>query len=141
MTTETITWGAPDLDAPDTTDPLATLIGERTVTDARRASLARAIELGADEYTLCELVRARRVSKSATIVLPPHRFERLSRGRGWARKGSHATATWGEREENGYRVGPGRWVVGGSDGFSRKGQDTWTVEHVQVGSETWTIAD
>lgn len=84
---------------------------------------------------------AMRVSRKDTIVLPAHRFELLSRGRGWARKGRGDSAQWGERVDNGYRVGAGRWTVGGNDGFSRKGEDTWTVEHVQVGTNVWTIAN
>lgn len=75
-----------------------------------------------------------------TICLPPHRYEGLSRGRGWARKGRGANAEWGERTDGGYRVGPGRWTVGGNDGFSRKGEVIWTVEHIRVGEETWTVA-
>ena len=47
---------------------------------------------------------------------------------------------WGQRTNGGYRISPGRWTIGGNDGFSRKGEDVWNVEHVTVGSETWTIA-
>lgn len=73
-------------------------------------------------------------------MLPPHRFESLSRGSGWCRKGKGDSATWGERTDGGYRVGPGRWIVGGNDGFRRKGSDEWTVEHVTVGGQIWTVA-
>ena len=111
-----------------------------TVTEARRESLARASELGADRMTLMMLVQASRVSRRDTIVLPSGKYEHLSRGKGWARKGRGNTAEWGEREDGGYRVGPGRWTVGSSDGFSRKSSIDWTVKHVCVGVETWTVA-
>lgn len=110
------------------------------ISDSRRESLTRAVELGADDDTLVALCDALRVSRSDSIVLPAHRLENLSRGRGWARKGSRDSAVWGERTDKGYRVGPGRWTVGGNDGFRRKGEDTWTVAHVPVGPQTWTVA-
>jgi hypothetical protein len=37
-------------------------------------------------------------------------------------------------------VGPGYWVVGGSDGFARKGEITWDVSHVRAGGKVWTVA-
>jgi hypothetical protein len=111
------------------------------ITQVRIKRLARAIELGADDATLTVLTEALRTSEQTTIVLPAHRYEGLSRGRGWARKGKGASAVWGERDDDGgYRVGPGRWTVGGNDGFSRKSETTWKVEHVAVGVETWTVA-
>lgn len=93
------------------------------------------------DKVLGEIAKAAYVSKKPTIVLPAHRFESLSRGRGWARKGKGATAVWGERVEGGYEVGPGRWEVGGHDGFNRKKSDTYDVKHIQVGAETWTVAN
>ena len=52
-----------------------------------------------------------------------------------------ADVTWGDRQGVGYQVGlTGRWTVGGNDGFSRKAEDHWEVQRLQVGSETWTIA-
>jgi hypothetical protein len=114
--------------------------GNTTPNPARIERLARALELGAWDSALEKLCDAARTSDEPTIVLPAHRFEGLSRGKGWARKGSRNSAEWGERVKGGYRVGPGHWLVGGNDGFSRKGEDTWDVEHVTVGSETWTIA-
>lgn len=108
--------------------------------EKRWESLRLATEAGADVDILLEIASARRVSRKATIVLPAHRFEGLSRGRGWARLGRGNNVTWGEREDGGYRVGPGRWTVGGNDGFSRKGEDTWTVRNLQVGEQTWTVA-
>lgn len=108
---------------------------------SRVERLVEAIELGASDKVLETLRDALRISRRDTIPLPPHHYEGLSRGRGWCRKGRGASAVWGEREDAGYRVGPGNWIVGGHDGFSRKGQDRWTVEHVQVGEQTWTIAN
>lgn len=103
--------------------------------------LKRAIELGADDDLLHELVDAIRVSGGNTIVIPSGKYERLSRGKGWARKGKGNSAEWGERVDGGYRVGAGRWTVGSTDGFSRKSSVEWDVKHVLVGSETWTIAN
>lgn len=108
------------------------------VSDVRRETLTRAIELGADRKTLVVLRDAVRVNRASTIVLPQGRFANLSRGRGWCRKGKGASAEWADADE--HRVGPGKWVVGSSDGFSRKQQTPWTVEHVQVGAQTWTVA-
>lgn len=94
-----------------------------------------------DDETFRRIGDALRVNRDGpTITLPAHRFEGLSRGKGWARKGKGDSAEWGERTEKGYRVGPGRWTVGGSDGFSRKGEDTWTVEHITIDGKVWTIA-
>jgi hypothetical protein len=117
------------------------LIDGHEVSDRRKETLSRAIELGADDATLAALRDAVRVSRKLTIVLPANRLERLSRGRGWARKGKGPSAAWGERVDGGgYSVGPGHWSVGASDGFSRKHYDEWTVKHIAVGGETWTIA-
>jgi hypothetical protein len=110
------------------------------INPTRRERLAQAIELGASDAALEKLCDAKRTSTTDTIVLPAHRYENLSRGKGWARKGRGDKAEWGERDDGGYRVGPGRWTVGGNDGFTRKGEDTWKVEHVTVGAETWTVA-
>lgn len=107
----------------------------------RMQSLRLATEAGADMATLTRIASALRVERKATIVLPMQRLEMLSRGKGWARKGRGDKAVWGERVDGGYEVGAGRWTVGGSDGFSRKGEDQWTVEEIKVGEETWTIAN
>jgi hypothetical protein len=111
------------------------------VSDARRPLLARAIEWEADLATLEILASALRVSSGSTITLPAHRYEMLSRGRGWARKGQGQSASWGNRTDRGYEVTPGRWVVGATDGFSRKASDAWVVKSVSVGSETWLVAN
>jgi hypothetical protein len=94
------------------------------MTSGRLARIARAIELGASRAALETLSEAARTSDSAEIVLPAHRYEGLSRGRGWARKGNGATVQWGDRVGGGYKVGPGRWVVGATDGFNRKDSTT-----------------
>lgn len=145
----------------DPEDPSSYATGERFILEATRLELilaqyarentapiapvrakrfARAIELGATDKALQALCGAARTSDKPTIVLPPHRYQNLSRGKGWCRKGSKNNAEWGERVDGGYEVGPGKWTVGGNDGFSRKGEDSWTVKHVQVGPETWTVA-
>jgi len=124
---------------------LAALVAKYSdLTDKRKDSLARAIALGAADDTLTVLAEALRLNSTSgdklTVVIPANRLENLSRGKGWCRKGRGDSAEWGERTDNGYRVGPGRWLVHGSDGFSRTKEDTWTVKHVAVGSETWTVA-
>jgi hypothetical protein len=106
----------------------------------RLESLIRAVELGATDATIDALIDALRVGRSEKVILPPHHLETLSRGSGWCRQGRGSDAVWGERVDGGYRVGPGRWIVGGSDGFSRKKQETWDVKHVRVGGEIWTVA-
>jgi hypothetical protein len=129
-------WPLPD----DNVLKLAKLIEARDVSDVRKSSLERAIALGASDGVLAELRDATRVAQNRTILLPLNRLERLSRGKGWARSGRGDTAQWGDREADGYRVGPGFWIVFGTDGFSRKRREEWTVNHVQVGPEVWTIA-
>ena len=107
----------------------------------RLETLSQAHDAGVDDSTFARLSDSRMASRTSTITLPAHRLESLSRGRGWARLGQGASVVWGERSGEGYSVGVGRWVVGGSDGFSRKGQTTWQVEAVPVGTETWLVAN
>lgn len=133
MKTETIT--------AESTEKLNALIDGKTVADARKESLRIAIDAGASAVTLTELLNAVRVSRKPTIVLPSGRFEGLSRGKGWARKGKGENAQWGERVDKGYEVGAGRWSVGSSDGFSRKDATDWSVKNIVVGDQTWTIAN
>lgn len=130
-----------------TTDKIIETVSERIarlqladINESRLQSLALAHPLVTDEI-FALLSNSLRVRRTATMVLPAHRFEGLSRGRGWARSGRRDNAQWGERVDGGYRVGAGRWTVGGNDGFSRKGEDTWDVRHVTVGTETWTVAN
>ena len=122
------------------TDRLTQILAGLTVSDARRATLVRAIEIGADDAAILTLARAKRTSKHPTIILPLGRYEHCARGKGWARRGRGDAAQWGERTSDGYRVGPGRWTVGSSDGFARKDESAWHVEAVQVGAEIWTVA-
>lgn len=114
-------------------------LGIADIGETRLALLTQAHPLVSDD-TFRTLGDALRVSDSATIVLPMHRLEGMSRGKGWARQGKGASVVWGEREAGGYRVGTGTWTVGGNDGFRRKGEEVWTVSHVQVGTSTWTVA-
>jgi hypothetical protein len=95
-----------------------------------------------DDFLFGVLARVTRLSRLETICLPAHRYEGLSRGRGWARQGKGDSVVWGERVEGrGYRCGPGKWVVGATDGFRRKDSATWDVTHVLVGTEKWTMAE
>lgn len=120
---------------------LEAIVGSKEISDKRRESLVMAIELGASDKLLVQIRDAIRIARnSTTIVLPSHHYEGLSRGKGWCRKGRGDGAVWGERTDGGYCVGPGRWTVGASDGFSRKGSDDWQVTHVIVGGRTWTVA-
>lgn len=127
----------------ETTETVAERIARLQLTglsEGRLESLALAHPLVTDEiFTL--LANSLRVRRRATMILPAHRLEGMSRGRGWARKGHGDRAVWGEREDGGYRVSePGRWIVGGHDGFSRSGENSWDVRHVTVGTETWSVA-
>jgi hypothetical protein len=118
-----------------------TRLAIETPSDKRMESLALATGL-VDDATFAKIagsVRVRRNSK--TIVLPSHPYENLSRGRGWARQGRGDRAVFADRVDGGYECGEGRWSVGATDGFSRKGSTEWTVSHVKVGEQTWTIAN
>jgi hypothetical protein len=114
-------------------DALVDAFGVHEIRDARRASLRIAISAGADRAALRLLAEAARLSRSALVKLPQGRFADLSRGKGWCRRSDGTFA-------NDYRVGPGRWTVGSTDGFRRKDRVTWDVSHVTVGRETWTVA-
>ncbi len=110
--------------------------------DSRKDSIRMAIESGADEATIIEIRDANRASRKTVVTLLPHRYENLSRGNGWCRKGRGDSAEWANKNEKGnYVVGPGTWAVGGHDGFTRKNENVWTVKHIAVGTETWTIAN
>lgn len=120
---------------------IETLVDGHDVSAARRETLETAIALGASDELLVELRDALRVNRNPTIILPRHHLEGLSRGSGWCRKGRGDSAQWGERVDSGYKVGPGTWIVCGKDGFRREKRDTWTVKHVQVADQTWTVAN
>ena len=122
-------------------DRLSRLSITDALTPVRRESLTIAHEAGVDDSTLGVLARTLRLSREDRITLPFHHYETLSRGKGWARKGSGKHVEWGERVKDGYCVGPGIWTIGGNDGFTRKGETEWVVKAVQVGAAIWTIAD
>lgn len=125
-----------------TTESLAARIGrliDGEISPTRMESLELAHGL-VDDDTFTDLALADRLGRGLTVTLPAHRYEHLSRGRGWCRMGHGDTAEWGERTPKGYRVGPGRWTVGASDGFSRQGKALWTVRHIPVGDSVWTVA-
>jgi hypothetical protein len=111
------------------------------LSDKRSNTVKIAHDAGVDDATLKSIAEAIRVGWGETIVLPPNRLELCSRGRGWARLGKGDKAQWGERVDTGYEVGPGRWTVGGNDGFTRKKEDVYDVKHITVGGKTWTIAN
>ena len=125
------------------TDRVDTLIAaaSKPVSPARRESLIAAAELGADDATLALLIRATRLARTYSIVLPAGRYAGLSRSRGWCRQGTGERAAWGTKDPKGWRVGVGAWTVYSSDGFRREERTAWSVRHVTVGSATWTIAD
>lgn len=99
--------------------------------EARCETLRLALIAGVDFSTFEKLATAGRVGP----------YDHLSRGKGWCRQGKGADAVWGKRDGSGYRVGPGDWVVGSTDGLRRKSSTPWKVEHVQVGSDVCTIAN
>jgi hypothetical protein len=110
---------------------LVGVITDREITDERCHTLVVAAAAGATPADLKAIAEATRASRGAYIWVPCHRFENLSRGRGWARLGSGKEAVWGERHNGGYRLRQeGRWVVGGHDGFQRKGETTYIVRRV-----------
>jgi hypothetical protein len=110
------------------------------VTDHRKSILLSALEAGATEEDFTDILACKRLELGTSVVIPQHHLEGKARGRGWARKGKGAQAVWGERTENGYRVGAGVWTVGGDDGFTRKGEDRWTVKTLTIGSLSVTLA-
>jgi N-formylglutamate amidohydrolase len=110
---------------------LVAVITSREITDERCHTLVVAAAAGATPADLKAVAEATRASRGAYIWVPCHRYEGLSRGRGWARLGSGKDVVWGERANGGYRLRQeGRWTVGGHDGFSRKGETVWNVRRV-----------
>lgn len=108
------------------------------VSDARVITLIRAAVTGLTPAQLKTIASAARVAKGDTIVLPTGKYDHLSRGKGWCRRGKGDSATWGQSVNGGgWKVGPGKWTVGSSDGFSRKEQVEWDVKNVGG----WTIAN
>jgi hypothetical protein len=110
---------------------LVAVITSREITDERCHTLVVAAAAGATPADLKAVAEATRASRGAYIWVPCHRYEGLSRGRGWARLGSGKDVVWGERANGGYRLRQeGRWTVGGHDGFQRKGETVWNVRRV-----------
>jgi hypothetical protein len=107
---------------------LMQVISTDQISDARCRALMLAASRGATPLDLKAIAEAIRVSTGDGITVPFHRYETLSRGRGWARLGRGKNAVWGERVDDGYRLRvEGRWVVGGHDGFDRRGETVWDV--------------
>ena len=130
-----------EINPTETVTDRLTRLAIKTPSDKRMESLALATGL-VDDATFAKIAGAVRVKRNSdTIVLPAHRYENLSRGRGWARQGKGDKAVFADRVDGGYECGAGRWSVGATDGFSRKDATEWTVSNVQVGEQTWTIAN
>ena len=125
---------------PETLDARIARIVARPTPEVDRELLADAHALACSDDAFRKIADAHYVGQGLTVELPLGKYEHLSRGRGWARKGRGDRVAWGERTRDGYTVGPGRWTVGSTDGFSRKSSVDWWVEHVQVGAQTWTLA-
>ena len=119
---------------------LSDILGSRKISDLRTESVRIAIQNGADRGTIEAIRDATLVARRATIVIPT-RYLLLSRGRGWARQGRGPEAIWGKQDGFGFRVGAGEWTVFSSDGFSRDVKVEWSVRHINVGTETWSLAD
>lgn len=116
-------------------------LGIVDISESRLESLTMAHAAGVDDDTMRTLADADRLRRANWIALPAGRYEKLSRGKGWARFGRGKDAQWGERVEDGYKAArEGEWTVGSDDGFQRKDQVEWHVRHVQVGASVWTIA-
>jgi len=110
--------------------------------ESRTESIRQAMKAGASYEVIGWIATSVRVFRNTSIVLPAGRYESCSRGKGWCRLGKGSAAQWGDRVNGGYQVDtPGKWIVGSNDGYNRKGETTWTVEHVKIGENTWTIAN
>ena len=109
----------------------------------KEAAIVLAKSLGQTEaVALFEQAAAVGVQGQLSVVLPPNRLERdCKHGKGWARLGKGDDITWGVRTDGGYRASrPGLWTVGGSDGFTRKKEDSYKVSRVKIGELFWIIA-
>jgi hypothetical protein len=105
---------------------------EVKLSDGRCRVLAVAAARGATPRDLKDIAEAQKASMMPDgVVVPAHHYEGLSRGRGWARLGRGSNVVWGERVEGGYRLrAEGKWIIGGHDGFTRRGEDVWDVRCV-----------
>lgn len=104
----------------------------KTVSDARAKALTKAATAGATDAQLATLASAAMVNTSGKIILPAHRYESCSRGRGWCRSADGTFAN--ERSEKGGYVvcEAGKWTVGATDGFSREARDVFAVRVMTV---------
>jgi hypothetical protein len=104
-----------------------------TVSDARAKTLVRCADAGATDAQLKAIASAELANSYGKIKLPAHRYEMLSRGRGWCRSADGVFAN--DRDGSLYVVTePGQWTVGASDGFSRKDKTTYRVQRMQIGA-------
>jgi len=109
-------------------------LGVSYYTKARAVSIYLARKKGADFKTLLKLAKAEKLSRRDWIELDRGPYDHLSRGRGWCRRKDGVFF-------NDYKVGPGEYTVGSTDGFRRTKRFNYKVEHVKVGDEVWTIAN
>jgi hypothetical protein len=100
----------------------------------RAESLGIAHELGADLGALHNIARAKMLYRGTTITLPRGRYGHPPHGRYWCRRND------GTLFED-HVVGPGEYTVGSTDGFRRRDNKRWTVAHIQVGQQVWTVAN
>lgn len=115
------------------------------LSERKAGAIIRACAAGITPADLKALAEAKFFAEGAELRLPAHHFEGLSRGRGWCRLGRGESTQWGRRVGErgaGYIVSaPGRWHVGGFDGFTRKREDVYQVDAIRVGAATWLIAN
>lgn len=120
---------------------IAALPAVEALKPARIETLAAAVEAGVSDTGLEKLATAWGTSKRHEITLPfgAHETGR-GKGRGWARMGTGSDALWGVDAERGFKVGPGEWTVGSTDGGAKSSRDRWLVEEVTVGAERWLVS-
>jgi hypothetical protein len=105
----------------------ATVCGDVSVNPNRRIVICRAAATSPRPAEIRKLAQANKIGTSEGITLPEGKYGKLSRGKSWCRLGSGSSAQW-INADNGHRVTePGKYVVGSSDGFSRKEQTPWNV--------------
>jgi hypothetical protein len=108
-------------------DAFIAICGGEMPNHNRRIVICRAAATSPKPAEIRKLAKANRIGTSDGITLPEGRYGNLSRGKSWCRLGSGSSAQW-INADNGHRVTePGKYVVGSSDGFSRKEQTPWTV--------------
>jgi len=107
--------------------------------EGRKESLKLAFELGATEKTCRKILTAAKVARDGGTISIATRYGSLSRGKCWGR--NKKTDEWADKSDGTVYLTPGRWMVGSSDGFSRKEKAAWKVEKVSVGEQEWLIAN